>query len=233
MKTKTSNIEKGLQSLLAILCVVFIYLIWQETRPLEAPVMTTLENDITTDKDDEKIFPGIENNLPAINEFDEMVNRPLFSENRQPFVAEVIENKKQEPKKPNTRKSREEYSLNAVIITPATKIAIIQSSKAKELQRIALGETIDNWTLESIEPREIKLSSGTETKTLILEVKNSSPGKTGRETTKKNSSLIPPDSTFKKIDKEETTETTDKEEPPVDTKENQKNVKNQDSDEEN
>jgi hypothetical protein len=176
MKTKTSLIQKSIQASLTILCFILVYLLWIETKPLEVSIAPTIEQTMSVE-DESKTFPGIENTIPDINEFDEMINRPLFSETRQPYVEEIEVEKQEEIKKPNTRKTREEYSLNAVIITPAKKIAIIQTSKSKELQRIGLGESIDDWLIDSINTREIKMTRGNETKSLVLEVKNSSPNK--------------------------------------------------------
>jgi hypothetical protein len=243
MKKNTSLTQRYFQVLLTGTCFFLCYLLWQEIQATD--ISTTAEN-ITNEMIEEETvlsFPGIENTLPEIDEFDEMINRPLFFENRQPFVFEEIADEKPEPKNTNTRKPREEYSLNAVIITPNKKIAIIESSKAKELQRIALGENIDDWTLESVEPREIKLINGKETKTLVLEIKNSAPNKKqpksntdkslGSEIEKRKISTISPDTNKRKADTAEESTENSPAKPDIEDKISKNLVENQESKKEN
>ena len=85
-----------------------------------------------------------------------------------------------------TANPTEQYALNAVIITPERQLAIIQSGRGKTLQRISLGEEIDGWTLETIEPRSVLLKKGNETKNLELEIKASKPQKQSTAKTKNN-----------------------------------------------
>ncbi len=176
MKATKPIILKGIKFILLCTTCVMGYLLWSQiNKPVTLPDIDNIDKK-SIDKNELSIS-DIQLGTPPISDFDEMINRPLFFEDRQPFIYEEIVEKKLKQKKRYSRKSSEEYFLNAVVITPEKKIAIIQSSKAKEPQRIALGETINGWTLESIEAKEIKLSSGKETKTLVLEVKNSTPDK--------------------------------------------------------
>lgn len=116
---------------------------------------------------------------PDISEFDEVINRPLFFADRKPYVYVAPEKpiKPSRQKKKTIPKKTEQYSLNAVIITPERQLAIIQSGRGKTLQRLSLGEEIEGWTLETIEPRSVLLKKGNETKSLELEIKISKPQK--------------------------------------------------------
>ncbi len=159
-------------------CCILGYLLWADLNNTVA-----IPNSIYVEKK-----PTITNAAPAeaiqyvapdISEFDEVINRPLFFADRKPYVyvAPVKQTKPSKQKKKATPKKTEQYSLNAVIITPGRQLAIIQSDRSKTLQRLALGEEIEGWILETIEPRAVLLKKGNETKNLELEIKTSKPQK--------------------------------------------------------
>jgi len=133
---------------------------------------------------EEQIEPSV------ITDYDEIIERPLFFDDRKPYV--YVEPEKKQPdtkKKKTTPKKNEQYSLSAIMITSEKKLAIIQSGREKSLQRIALGESIDGWKIENIEPHSVLLKKGNESKNLTLEIKNSntkqnSTAKTSRQTNK-------------------------------------------------
>lgn len=187
MSKQQHNIHKYIQLGLSSLCLILIYFIWLQTQPIDMSEIMQSNIHNENQNESEPVFLSVEKTIPGVDEFDEMVNRPLFFESRKPFVfEEVAKEPESKKRKTNVRKSREEYSLNAVVITPEKQIAILQSNKAKELQRVALGEMINDWKLEAIDPREVKLTRGNETKNLVLEIKNSSP-KAKQKTTETSS----------------------------------------------
>jgi hypothetical protein len=202
MKQKISPLHKYLQIILTGLCIVMVYMLWLATKPMS--YVNESQNAAVNEEESNAIssFPNIENTIPTVDEFEEMINRPLFYESRVPFVFEEAEEiEKSNNTKKTNKKRNEEYSLSAVIITPDKKIALIQLNREKELQRINLGENIDDWKLEEVEPHQIKLSKGAETKTLLLEIKNSSPerkqAKSNRN--KKNDDVKPSPSNADKV----------------------------------
>lgn len=151
------------------------YTLWVQ---LNAPVILTINNENikqTPVVDNEISSEESKNDIKEISDYSEIIERPLFFENRQPFVYVEPEkpSKQQKKKKQVKPKKTEQLSLNAVIITAGKKLAIIQTGKEKTLQRVQLGEAIEGWTLESVEPRVILLSKGNQTKELQLEIKSS------------------------------------------------------------
>ncbi len=130
-----------------------------------------------------------ENNriIPELSEYDEIVKRPLFNDDRLPFVYVAPEKTESKKKRTSAKKPVEQYRLNAVVITPDKQIAIIQTSKKRELLRVAIGESIDNWTLSEVTDHAVQLKNGNEIKTLELEIKAS----VNKQTSTKNKNKTP------------------------------------------
>ena len=151
-----------------------VYLFMQST-----PELPGTENNITVSVDAKELISatGNEKKLPMINAYQDIIDRPLFMENRQPYVLLA-------PKtKTNIKemKSRQ-FSLSAVVITSEKNIAILQHAKSKTLQSVALGETIDGWTLTEVHEQHVVLKKGDNIKTLVLEIKGSPQKKTPENT---------------------------------------------------
>jgi len=161
--------------LFSVSCVLG-YTLWAELNS-SATLPVIINSDIKPLIDDALVTQEIQYDTPDISDYDEIINRPLFFEDRKPYVYVAPEKsqKKSNKKKKTAPKQTEQYVLNAVIITPEKHLAIIQSSRGKNTQRIALGESLDGWTVEAIEPRSVLLKKGNETKNLELEIKTSNP----------------------------------------------------------
>ena len=169
-----NHIQKLIRICLLGICGFFAILLWQQ---VSAPIPTANDKIKTQIKSDTELVENenIHNvSFPEIAAFDEIVERPLFNATRQPFVAAASEAiKKATPQKKKTTTGRQnQLSLSAVVITSKKQIAILQNVKDKSLQRIALGDTVDGWTLNEVTPNSIKLSKGDEIKNLELEVKS-------------------------------------------------------------
>ena len=173
---------------LVLLCTTCVlgFTLWSElNKPIALPVSIGIDNKpVITDN---ILLQEIKYEISKASDYDEIINRPLFFEDRKPFVY-VKPEKQLKQKKQTTPKKTEQYSLSAVIITSERQLAIIQSGRGKTLQRISLGEDIDGWTLETIEPRSILLKKGNETKNLELEIKVSKPQKKSTTKTSKTAS---------------------------------------------
>ncbi|MBL1140411.1 MAG: hypothetical protein HND53_00075 [Proteobacteria bacterium] len=171
MKESSQTILKI--TLLCIICVMGYALWYQINKPVSLPV-----NSVTNKKlivTNEPSISELQLESPVISDYNEMIERPLFFEDRKPYVFVEPEIKAPPTKmKATAPKKNEQYSLSAVMIKSDKKLAIIQSGRDKKLQRLSLGESIDDWVLETIEPRSVLLKKGNETKSLELEIKTTS-----------------------------------------------------------
>lgn len=176
MKEKKQPLFKSIKFILTGIICVLSYTLWSQlNRTITLPVNNVAESKPLANKDVslEEIKPDVSD----VSDYDEIVNRPLFFEDRKPYV--YVEPEKTEPKsrrkKQAATKKAEQYSLSAVMITADKKLALIQSGREKSLQRLSLGESIDGWILEEVGPRTILLKKDNETKKLELEIKTSAP----------------------------------------------------------
>jgi len=99
--------------------------------------------------------------VSSVSEYLSVTERPLFTHDRRPFVivAEVA---------PVSVGPRAEFELTAVIITRATQIALLRSNLTPAVQRVALNQTIDGWTLTEVTPDSVALRLGEEVVTVPL-----------------------------------------------------------------
>jgi hypothetical protein len=176
MNKKSHSGSRLGQFLLLVTCCGLGYMLWEETSRHTHDVAETLHNTKVGSKQ-EQIDTSDETRIPPLSDFDEITARPLFFENREPFVylepEEEDKTPKKKVKKPAVKKQQEQFMLNAVIITADQRIAIIKSGRGKNLHTISMGETIDGWTLDEVEYGSVKLTNDGETQYLELEVKGS------------------------------------------------------------
>jgi len=113
-----------------------------------------------------------EDQFPEITEFDEIIERPLFTDTRRPVIHEEITANVTDPQERKSTRiiASGQYLLSAVVITKDKRIAHIQSDRIQEPQKIALGEILDGWILSDIQPRQITLERDGEVKILKLEI---------------------------------------------------------------
>lgn len=176
---------------LFMLCVFFSVLLWQElNKPayLKNVTATLINEDrLSNEKTDNKELV-----FQDIAEFDEIIQRPLFNETRQPFIAPETGSAVKKPTAQSKKSPKEQFMLSAVVITPDKRIAVLQNSKDKTLQRIALGETFNGWILNEITSHSVKLTKGKQIKNLELEIKKSTPKKKAETITAQKTGGINP-----------------------------------------
>ncbi len=112
---------------------------------------------------------------PELSSFSSMVSRPLFNEDRRPYVADTITTEEPVKKrlKKISRRNDDKLVLNAVIITPDKKLAIIENEREKANYTVALGESVDHWQLTEVSNHSVTLSKDNQTRLLELEYKPS------------------------------------------------------------
>ena len=116
--------------------------------------------------------------IPPIDAFSAIIDRPLFMENRKPFVPPPVPVKAKKPKRPRPAAPDilEQVLLSAVVLTKHKRIALIQIDRNKKLQKLMQGEKLHGWTLTSIQSGGISVQRGSKTRHIALTVKPSRPG---------------------------------------------------------
>ncbi len=100
--------------------------------------------------------------LANMSEYEEIIERPLFSSNRQPEEETVEQETVQRPVR------NPDLKLAGIVISNEENVALIKSRKEPKLQRLKLEEKIDGWKLIAIKSNSVKLESGNDQITLDL-----------------------------------------------------------------
>ena len=107
--------------------------------------------------------------LPPINAFAEIIERPLFREDRRPFVPPPAP-PPQTPEAPRPAEPdiTEQISLRATIIIGAKRIALIQVLGDSKQQKLRQGEVFNGWTLADVQSDSIAMKKGDEVRRIEL-----------------------------------------------------------------
>lgn len=163
---------KYIQIFLLCLCIFLAWALWIElSRDYSLPryEQTTNKPEANINVTDQDLV------TPPLSNYAAIIERPLFMRNRQPYVVDetVAETKNKGKSARDRRKIKDDFLLSAVIITKEKRIALIQTGRDRKIQKVNLGEAIDDWTLADVQSDEILLSKGNEIKKLELLVKSS------------------------------------------------------------
>ena len=176
MNTQNNHMIKLLQTSLIVVCVILVIVLLFE---IKRDYSTSAETTNTNPVNQVLATPAIQtsDSFVAIEAYEDIINRPLFNDDRKLYVYTEPVVQERPPVKtrerPTPPKPQQQLSLTAIVITPEKSLAILQAGKDKSLQRVRLGETIDGWTLAEIQDQSIVLKQGEQTQTLELEVKGS------------------------------------------------------------
>lgn len=107
--------------------------------------------------------------VPPLGTFSEMIKRPLFREDRSPYVPEAPT----EPEQPRDTGPdiTTQISLSAIVIDEDERIALIERRQDKKLQQLRQGEKFNGWTLNQIQADDITMQKGHQIRQIALTVK--------------------------------------------------------------
>ena len=130
----SAKTSRNIQFALLGLNFVFVLIIILElTRDYEVAVNDGTDTQLTVSNN--IIAP--DTSLKPLDEYEQIIERPLFTQYRRPFAATVVETL-QRPRrgKANTRKTQDQYLLSAIVITDDKRIALLQSKKKQQVTEI-------------------------------------------------------------------------------------------------
>ena len=147
--------------LLAIGLSVTLYT--QFNRPAE-PVQAAIESELAPEPVLDQA--ATENfRLPALLQFTEIVDRPLFLESRRP-PPKV---KHEAPQQVIPEQEQLEYVLTGVMTTGERPLAFFKPTAQGKTQRLKQGESLDGWLVKAIEERRVILARGSLSQVLTLQ----------------------------------------------------------------
>ena len=116
--------------------------------------------------------------LPTLGEYAAIVERPLFAPTRAPYSGATAAPIVGPDQKAGVPADAAEMILTAVLIAQGQRLAILESGRGKSLHKVAVGESVNGWTLMAIEAEAVSLKKGNEVKLLELRIQGSpAPGK--------------------------------------------------------
>lgn len=101
--------------------------------------------------------------LPDLKDLAEVVERPLFTQNRLPAPPEAQADTPAQ--KPGQQFA---YDLSGIVITASQQMALLRNTRTREIRQVRLGETIDGWEVTAISADQVILSRGQDTQALKL-----------------------------------------------------------------
>ncbi len=120
----------------------------------------------------------IDVSFPNSPSFDEIVERPLFSETRSPPEPSPEAPKEVAPPPPL---ERDLFTLMGVAISGAERVAIIRSKKSGVIQQVAVGDELDGWRVERIESKSVVFVNGRVEETVEMQdISGSDDARPGR-----------------------------------------------------
>jgi general secretion pathway protein N len=90
--------------------------------------------------------------LPPIESYAEVMARPLFSASRRPAPQQVAQRGSLEPAS---------LALTGIILSSQSRTALVQEAKSPKPIRLAEGQEVQGWTVQSILPDRIVIRRGT------------------------------------------------------------------------
>lgn len=159
------NTRRTLTVLCAILALAAVY---ELARPHRIP---QFEREAGPDAQElSALLQETEGDMPPIEAFAEIIERPLFMENRRPYVAPApVAVKAPEPAPaPVEPDITEQISLRATIIIGEKRIALVQDLAAGKQRRLKQGEAWNGWTLTRVETDAISMQKGEEVRQIAL-----------------------------------------------------------------
>ncbi|NQV57085.1 MAG: hypothetical protein HQ503_14590 [Rhodospirillales bacterium] len=149
--------------ILGATCILIGILIYSD-EPQDIQLMLGEElkpNVIQTDVSDNQISGTVR--LPNLEDLDQVIERPLFIQNRRPQPP--LENKK---KHAQADGQIFRFELSGVVISSGRRIALMRKNGAKIIRYVRVGESVDNWLVTDITANYVILKKGDESQTIKL-----------------------------------------------------------------
>ena len=171
MKLKRQTLRSAHGGLL-LACVLFVgATVYELVRPYPVTPATALLNQEKTSATGPITTTG--RDVPPLSAFSEIVERPLFREDRRPYKPET-------PAEPEQTSDTgpditDQISLSAVVIDENERIVLIKRRQGKKLQQLRQGDKFNGWTVNHIRADDITMQKGQETRQIALMVTSSQP----------------------------------------------------------
>jgi hypothetical protein len=133
-------------------------------KPIDAANQVNNELDPETG-----ILSSISQTNIAINQFTEIINRPLFVEGRMPSDDE----NQSTDALPKT--SPLKLTLEGVVISPGSRVAVVKDDKNNNILRLVEGMSHNGWKVNNIQSQSVEFVRGDDVQTINIEIVRNPP----------------------------------------------------------
>ncbi len=148
MKHRRSSVWPPM--LLLVVCAALAWVIYRQVAVapnLNAAHGSTMEATSVPD-----LPPELQFSMRPVEDFDAILERPLFSPSRRPPAIEALESPP-----PNSDVA---FTLKGILIDEDVRIALFRAQRNKQIWRLREGDTIEGWTIVRIERDSVSLARG-------------------------------------------------------------------------
>ena len=124
---------------------------------------------VSADSPEHEPFKPFE--VPPLDQYSEIVERPLFLETRRPPPPEIPDVAVEEEEQPV---EEQVFTLLGVMVTPDSKMALVEVDESGNVARLKVGDEVEGWELDSVSADNVVLRKGESVKNLPL-VRNKPP----------------------------------------------------------
>lgn len=104
-------------------------------------------------------------NHPPISAYNEIMRRPLFESDRR----QIIENKSSSRENAANSQFSGDWRLTGVAIGENRSVAILENKKTGKVLSLANGDTVDGWSIETINAEKVVLRNGANKREFALD----------------------------------------------------------------
>jgi len=151
---------KGVLGIVAAVLALVLALEWYDwspPQPLKVPD--------ASDTPPETPPRAVVADLPDVDHYSVVAERPIFAEDRRPAKGDVAVKEEPPPEEPTPAP---EYDLTAIVLTPTIKTALVKKAGDGTVERVLEGDVLEGWTLAQIREDRIILERQGEKNTLVL-----------------------------------------------------------------
>jgi hypothetical protein len=151
--------------LLWLLVLIAIAVQWMNPPGLDSADIVQETTDNASAITDIAAKPVNSFSISSLEDYQEIVDRPLFYETRRPPSPEVPEVAVQEEPEEEQPLA---LTLIGVMVTPDAKVALVQNDDTNKVERLKLGDEIGGWEVQFIDSDNVVINKSDETKELAL-----------------------------------------------------------------
>ncbi len=148
MKHRRSSVWPPM--LLLVVCAALAWVIYRQVAV--APNLNAAHGSTKEATPVPELPPELQFSMRSIDDFQAILDRPLFSPSRRPPAIEALESPP-----PNSDVT---FTLKGILIDGDVRIALFRAQRNKKILRLREGDTIEGWTLVRIERNSVSLARG-------------------------------------------------------------------------